>query len=147
MKVAVGGTFEPLHDGHKALLEKAFSLGCEVVIGVTSDEMARKRVRSVLPFEIRAENLRRYVKRRFGVEPKIMKLNDKYGDVVEGDYRYIVVSPETYPVALEINERREKKGKNPVEIILVPHVLAEDGEPISSTRIKKGIIDVHGKLL
>jgi pantetheine-phosphate adenylyltransferase len=147
MKVAVGGTFEPLHDGHKALLDKAFSIGDEIVIGVTSDEMARKRIRSVLPFEIRAENLRRYIKRKYGIEPKIIKLEDKYGDVVEEDYDCIVVSPETHRVALEINEKRREIGRAPLRIVLVPHVLAEDGKPISSTRIKSGEIDVHGRLL
>ncbi|RQD81094.1 phosphopantetheine adenylyltransferase, partial [Methanosalsum natronophilum] len=41
--VAVGGTFEYLHYGHKKLLEKAVELatsGGEVHIGVTSDKMA-----------------------------------------------------------------------------------------------------------
>lgn len=147
MKVAVGGTFEPLHDGHKALLDKAFSLGDEVIIGVTSDEMARKRIRSVLPFEIRVENLKRYIRKKYGKEPKIVKLNDRYGDLIENDYDYIVVSPETYAVAVEINEKRKGRGKSQIKIVLVPHVLAEDGEPISSTRIKSGVIDVHGKLL
>ena len=41
MRVAVGGTFQPLHDGHKTLLRKAFELSKNVDIGLTSDEMAR----------------------------------------------------------------------------------------------------------
>ncbi|HPM27160.1 MAG TPA: adenylyltransferase/cytidyltransferase family protein, partial [Methanothrix sp.] len=56
-RVAVGGTFDPIHDGHIALLRRAFELGRggEVIIGLTSDEMARaSRKRPVRNFEVRA---------------------------------------------------------------------------------------------
>ncbi|MEM2081946.1 MAG: adenylyltransferase/cytidyltransferase family protein, partial [Candidatus Bathyarchaeia archaeon] len=33
-KVAVGGTFDELHKGHKALLMKAFEIGTRVLIGL-----------------------------------------------------------------------------------------------------------------
>ena len=36
-KIAVGGTFDKFHDGHKKLLATAFELGEEVEIGVTSN--------------------------------------------------------------------------------------------------------------
>ena len=36
-KVAVGGTFDKFHDGHKKLLSTAFEIGDRVEIGVTSD--------------------------------------------------------------------------------------------------------------
>ena len=36
-KVAVGGTFDKFHDGHKKLLSTAFEIGSEIEIGVTSD--------------------------------------------------------------------------------------------------------------
>ncbi len=36
-KIAIGGTFDKLHDGHKKLLTTAFELGEKVEIGVTSN--------------------------------------------------------------------------------------------------------------
>ena len=146
MKVALGGTFEPLHEGHKKLIDVAVKLGGrDVTIGITCDRMARARMRSVLPFAIRAENVRRYVVKKYGFEPEIVKITDPYGRTLEVDFEYLVVSPETYEMALRINEKRAEMGKNKIKIVKVDWVLAEDGKPISSTRIKRGEIDRYGK--
>jgi pantetheine-phosphate adenylyltransferase len=58
-----------------------------------------------------------------------------------------MVSEETLPVAVEINSLRREKGKKKVDIHQISCVLAEDGRWISSTRIYRGEIDVHGHLL
>ncbi len=148
MKVALGGTFEPLHEGHKKLIDVAIKLGGRnVTIGITSDKMARARMRSVLPFVIRAENVRRYVMKKYGFEPEIVKITDPYGKTLEVDFEYLVVSPETYEMALRINEKRAKLGKKKIKIVKVDWVLAEDGKPISSTRIKRGEIDRYGRII
>ncbi len=148
MKVAVGGTFEPFHSGHKKLIDVAVKLGGNCIsIGVTSDEMARQRIRSVLPFEIRAENIRQYVLRNYGFEPNIIKITNPFGKTLEVDFEYLIVSPETYEMALKINEERKKLGKKEIKIVKVDFVLAEDKEPISATRIKKGEIDRYGRII
>jgi pantetheine-phosphate adenylyltransferase len=144
--VALGGTFEPLHEGHKKLIDVAVNLG-KVVIGVTNDRLARLRLRSVLPFKIRAENIRRYIKIKYGFEPEIIRIDDAYGITLDVDFDYIVVSPETYQVAVAINKKRKELGKKEIEIVKVDFVLAEDGKPISSTRIKNGEIDRYGRLI
>ena len=144
----MGGTFEPLHVGHKKLIDVAIKLGGkDVMIGITSDDMARMRIRSVLPFEIRAENVRQYVLKKYGFEPKIVKITNPYGRTLEVDFEYLVVSPETYEMALKINEKRKQMGKKKINIVKVDFVLAENGKPVSSTRIKKGEVDRYGKLI
>jgi pantetheine-phosphate adenylyltransferase len=148
-KVAVGGTFQYLHDGHAKLIEKAFEIAGsgKVHIGLTSDEMLQKS-HNVDSYENRRVRLLEYIKRMGVPEEKyeVTRLDDPCGPTLEEDFDYIIVSPETYPVAQKINSIREKNGKRPLEIVYVEYVMAEDGIPISSTRIAKGEIDRHGRL-
>jgi pantetheine-phosphate adenylyltransferase len=148
VRVAVGGTFQPLHDGHKLLLRTAYEIDGQVDIGLTSDRMAHSaRIRDVEPYAEREKRLREWIEKSLCVKPHITKLEDPYGPALTEDYDFIVVSPETYPVAKKINELREENGRKPIAIVRVNYVLAEDGKPISSTRIARGEIDTHGNLL
>lgn len=147
-RVAVGGTFDPLHDGHKALLMKACELsrGGELLIGLASDEMVKNKPHSVVNYRSRYDNVMRFIKSQ-GISPVIVRLDDPYGPTIHDDFDFLVVSPETLPVALTINKIRREKGLRNIEIVLVDYVFADDGLPISSTRIKRGEIDIHGKVL
>jgi pantetheine-phosphate adenylyltransferase len=152
VRVAVGGTFDPLHDGHLALLEKAFEVAGEkgtVVIALTSDQMAiRQRDRPVNDFQTRVKNLKVFLKRELGVDRfEVEMLHDVYGSAIEEDYDYIVVSPETEHVACKINEVRKENGLHPIKVVLIEYVLAQDNVRISSTRICKGEINSHGTLV
>ncbi len=150
-RVAVGGTFDPIHDGHIALLRRAFELGKggEVVIGLTSDEMAREsRTRAVRDFGMRVKNLRSVVLRCFGIrDVRITKIDDQCGPSIYEDFDFIVVSPETLPMAEKINRLRAKKNLKPMQISEIEYQLAQDRVRISSTRISEGKIDRHGKIL
>ena len=59
MNVALGGTFDPVHDGHRKLFSRAFELG-DVTVGLTSDELAPKTrhvERYVRPYDRRQRDL------------------------------------------------------------------------------------------
>jgi len=147
----VGGTFDPLHDGHKHLLKRSFEVagpGGHVVIGLTSDSFASRKTHPIRPFTTRKADLERYISSTFqstlwDVEP----LNDRYGSALDADFDALIVSEETLAVAIEINKLRREKGQKKVDIHQISCVLAEDGHWISSTRIYRGEIDIHGNLL
>lgn len=149
MKVCVGGTFDLLHKGHKELINKAFEIGTEVFIGLSSDEMASgSRSLKVNSYEKRKNHLDDYIKKRgFRTKYIIVNLNDSFGSSVKNDFDAIIVSPETKSGAQDINKIREKKGLKSLEIITIPYIYAQDCCPISSTKIKNGEIDFNGKML
>ncbi len=141
-KVVIGGTFDFFHKGHRSFLEKASSLG-SVKIGLTSDEMAKEtKGVDVEPFEDRRRHLLEFLP-----DAEIEEINEPVGFAIREDFHYIVVSPETRIRAERINEERKNFGKEEIEIIETNFVLAEDKEPISSTRIREGDIDKEGKVL
>ncbi len=142
-KIAVGGTFDRLHGGHRALLSKAFEVGRSVVIGLTSDEMLEKEADGLA---VRKRLLEDYLKGKGRY--KLTVLGDPYGPAIEDpEMDAIVVSEETRPRVMEINGIRRSRGLAPLEIITIPMVLAADGRPISSSRIRRGDIDGEGRIL
>ncbi|WP_255191576.1 phosphopantetheine adenylyltransferase [Natronobeatus ordinarius] len=151
MDVALGGTFDPVHDGHRRLFERAFELG-DVTVGLTSDELAPKTRhvdRYVRPYDERARDLEAELEtfadgrdRSF----EIRTLTEPTGIATEPEFDYLIVSPETVDGGKRINELRRERGYDPLEIVVVPHVRAEDDDIISSTRIVQGEIDEHGNL-
>lgn len=149
-KVVLGGTFDRLHKGHKVFLDTAFKIGQTVFIGITSDQMCKSKKLNELiqPFEQRLASLKKYLKKK-GVLHKsnIFKLHDIYGKALEPEMEAIVVTDETLSNALKINEKRNEKCLDKLEIVKVPFVMAEDGKRISSYRIRKGEIDPQGNLL
>lgn len=147
--VATGGTFDEIHAGHIALLTKAFEAGDRVIIGVTSDEFVKDRKRINHDFETRVANLKKMIKKEFGnARYEIAKLDSEFGPAVTaGDVGALVASAETQAKGSRLNEIRKKNGFAPAEIIAVGLIRAEDGKPISSTRIRAGEIDENGRLL
>ena len=152
MRVAVAGTFGPLHDGHRGLLRAALEVGDDgVVVAITSDEFAREsRDRRVPPHAERREAVEEAVSNldRWDRDVEYRTLDDEYGFADDDPaLDALVVSPETDEEVAEINRIRRERGMDPLETIVVPYALAEDGRRISSTRIVRGEIDEHGNLV
>jgi len=148
--VALGGTFDHFHKGHRAFLDEGFKRGELVLIGIVSDQLAKTLGKTPDYNYIQRRDLvesylrKKYPKRKW----KTFPLFDPYGPFGDDpEVDAIVVTPESLPRAESGNVQRMKKGLKPVAILMVPLVLAEDGVRISSTRIRKKEIDEEGHLI
>lgn len=151
-KVVVGGTFDYLHDGHVAILSKAFEVGERVLVGICSDEMQellRKDSAGIQPLAVRMWSVLDLLRQKGWLEcTEISVLLDPFGPAVsDRELEAIVVSPATRARAEELNKLRASKGLAALELVEIPFVLAEDGQPISSIKIRYGEQDTHGKRL
>lgn len=148
---AVGGTFDELHKGHRALLLKAFEVGERVLIGLCTDEFVAKmnKPHPVASYRERLVELKNFLKAHGLLErAKVIPLNDAYGVTLQrGCLEALVVSRETEPTAKKINEERAKRGLEPLHIVVIDMVPAENHKPISTTRIRRGEIDREGRLI
>ena len=144
MKTAVAGTFNVIHDGHKALFARAFELGTEVCVGITSDAMAAESRPDFVPLHVRRTALDS-VLRTYGKPYNIFVIDDIYGPPeILDDVDILIVSPETEANGYKINEEREKRGVRPLIISIVPLILASDGHKVSARSILEGKYGTHG---
>ena len=150
-KVAVGGTFDELHKGHKILLIKAFEVGEKVLIGLCADEFVKKMGKPHLTasYEARLKELEAFLKKSSLVDKaEIVPLNDPYGNTLTDKcIEALVVSEETEKIAIKINQKRSEAQLPPLTIVTISMVPAENYKPISTTRIRQGEIDREGHLL
>jgi pantetheine-phosphate adenylyltransferase len=150
-KVAVGGTFDQLHKGHKALLGKAFEVGEMVAVGITSDCFVAKlgKQHRTASFEDRKRDVLAYLDTQgLADRVEIVPLNDSFGlTITNTDLDAIVVSQETERIAWAINRKRQSIGNKPLEVVVVTMIHADNHSPISTTRIRRGEIDRNGHML
>ena len=147
--VAMGGTFDVVHSGHIALLDKAFSISSKVIIGLSSDQLAKKRGKNLTSdYPKRLSLLKSVIEKNFpNSSYKISKLENDFGPaVIEGSVKALVVSEETSGKGIRLNELRAERNLSPVRIVVVPMILAKDGKAISTTRIRNSEIDDSGNL-
>ena len=146
--IALGGTFDHFHDGHKELINTALKYGRELSIGITTSELYKdkKNRDTVESFQQRKNAVYDYIKKRNGSHRvKLFKLTDIYGSTrKDGTIEAIVVSKLTYSNAIIINVEREKNNLPELIIICINDVKATDGKLISSERIRNGEIDRKG---
>lgn len=149
--VAMGGTFDVLHRGHRLLLRRAFAVGRKVMIGITTDEFARTlhKPHRFDPYPKRKKDLEQLLNHWHVLSrATIVPLKDRYGPtVLSPKIQALVVSRRTLKTARDINARRRARGLRPLVIDPIELILADDRRPISSTRIRRGRIDREGRLV
>jgi cytidyltransferase-like protein len=149
-KVAVGGTFDELHRGHKILLVKAFEISERVLIGLCSDEFVKMlgKPHSTATYDERLTDLKIFLGNlRVSERAEIIPLFNSFGPAATDKcIDALVVSEETKITANKINQQRQQDGLNALAIITINMVPSEDCSPISTTRIRKGEIDREGRL-
>ena len=149
--VAVGGTFDILHLGHERLLSRAFSLSRLVFIGLSSDSLVlslgKKHV--VRPFSDRRRDLRMFLKAHgWQGRSRIVELRDPFGPAIsEMKIQALILSQITKKSGIKVNTIRRARELPPLKLIVVRLVMARDGKPISTTRIRRGEIDSQGVLV
>ena len=141
--VAVGGTFDHLHAGHKLLLLTSMAHTTRKLrIGVTSITLLGKKKHAAVlqPFEVRRDAVLRYVSSvRGDVEFEVEEISDMPGGTDRlPDVEALVVSPETDAAVGMINAiRAEKEGFPPMGKIAIKYVGGDsDAERVSSTKLR-----------
>jgi len=149
--VALGGTFDVLHAGHRHLLDEAFRLGDVVLIGVTSDRFVASldKKHQVRPFASRVRDLNRFLKtQHWYSRARISALREPYGPAARRKkLQALIVSRGTLASGHRLNRLRAQNGLPPVDLRTVNLLKAADGNPISATRIRNGEIDSEGTVL
>ncbi len=150
-EVALGGTFDKFHLGHEDLISAAFQIGHKVLIGVTSDSFARTlgKHHTVQPYASRVRTLMKFLRaKRWVSRAVIAPLHDPYGPAARRcDIEALVITPDTLASAKKLNRLRTQKALSALKIHKVSISRAEDGGPISSTRIRKREIDRGGRVV
>ncbi|BDA50030.1 probable phosphopantetheine adenylyltransferase at C-terminar half [Coccomyxa sp. Obi] len=145
--VAVGGTFDRLHVGHRLLLA-ATALICtqRVYVGVTGDKLLEKKKHFELleTYDQRAAAAESYIK---SVRPALtvqtgalLDPKEPTAAATEEGMQALVVSKETVSGGEAINQYRREHGFAPLELVVVDLVAdsaAVEGGKVSSTALRE----------
>lgn len=165
--IFVAGTFDGLHAGHRSILSEAFRAGEKVSIGLTSDEFVQQYKRKTQNSKLKTTSqnshltqlLHSYQHRLRALEvflrdqgyfhrTTIIPISDPHEPAASmRDLTALIVTKENRTTGERINALRYALGVSPLSLMEVPIVPAQDGKPISSTRLRSGEIDGDGRLV
>ena len=149
--VCVAGTFDGIHAGHVALLERAFEVGTSVLIGLTSEAYV-KQYKNNIPassYESRHNALAKWVTaHRYTDRATIVPIDDPFEPAASDPMiDALIVSEQSRARGEALNHMRIARGLRNVSLVIVPMVQAQDNTPISTTRVREGKIDRSGRLV
>lgn len=150
--VACGGTFDYFHRGHTSFLDFCFEHGRHVIIGITSDAFIQQSNKveqeNIQPFLQRKKAVQQFLKTKgWSHRATIVPLNDTYGPtLIDGSpVDALVVSENVLEGAAVINDKRISLGLTPLPLVVHTMLTTENGQTISSTNIRKGIMNREGR--
>lgn len=163
--IACGGTFDFFHKGHKSFLQFALKQADRLIVGITSDQYIQSS-KFKAPYYAKASRgkqnsklIEPYEKRKMHVEDflrgekcldriEILPIDDVFGPTILPQYpiEALSVSDKTKIGAEIVNSKREELGMEKLPTLVCHLEKAEDGEEISSSRIRLGEIDREGIL-
>lgn len=122
--VAVGGSFDQLHNGHRKLLSLAAAVCAkELTIGITGDAMLVNKAHQSLiePLSDRISHVRGFLSfMKPTLALNVVEINDPFGPAVTDPcLQAILVSSETIVGAFKINHIRREKGMNALHILVI----------------------------
>lgn len=154
--IFVAGTFDHLHNGHKAVLERAVIEGENITVGITSEQFLHTYKPQVFEhgqspqlFEERKHNVETYVQTILeqGTVEYISIDNPLSPADTNPSYDAIIITNDNKLTGEEINKKRQEKSLSLLTLIEVDKIPASDGADLSSTRIRLGEIDTNGTLI
>ena len=148
--IVLGGTFDGLHKGHKHFLTQAFSSARRATIGLTSQTYIRqyKKGKTVSPYSKRYQALAMWLRQNhFAERAIVVPIDYPLGPAVIGDFDAIAVTPDNRRNADIINRLRFERNLPNLSVIEIEILKASDAQPISSSRVRTGIIDTEGRLV
>jgi hypothetical protein len=145
---ALGGTFDHLHLGHKAIIDFALSNARKVTIAVATEHLHKNKEfsQTIEPSDYRKQALLAYLQLNNALDRvDFIVLNDIFGTTLsDTSFDSIVVTYETESNAIRINEERKKARLKPLAILTFPFVKGPVTNIIRSTDIRRGSINRIG---
>ncbi|KAG2158463.1 uncharacterized protein EDB93DRAFT_671313 [Suillus bovinus] len=150
--VALGGTFDHLHAGHKILLSMAaWIASSKVIIGITDDELLKnKSNKHVLQsMTVRIERTRSFLQFfRPDLEYEFVAIRDVYGPTGwDPNIQALVVSVETLAGAESIDKKRSAESLPPLRTFVIDVISSEsekldheDMEMLKQTKLSSTFI-------
>lgn len=149
--VGLGGTFDHFHLGHQRLLDGAGAVGQKLLVGITTDTFAqqleKQHSQTLESYEARSASVAQYCKGR-ELACELFPLDDPYGPTLtaETEVDILCVSADTKTTADELNQLRVAGGLQELPVEVVPLVKLSNGETLSSTLIRQGLVSRAGDL-